>query len=128
PKHFVAFTLATGRHLGLLSPLGPGVAQRAPLGKAGLVFKQDQAVATSRRPDNRWPLVLKPGETLGRVEMVRHKACLLKRDPKVEQQRTDILRMVDHPKPPPHTHPEEDRGPTGRPTAPPLRATPQQPH
>src|SRR5262245_27221079 len=100
----------------------------SPLGKAGLVFKQDQAVATSRRPDNRWPLVLKPGETLGRVEMVRHKACLLKRDPQVVQQRTDILPIVEHAKLPPDQHPEEDRGPTGRLTAHHLRASLQQLH
>jgi hypothetical protein len=33
-KHLVAFALATGGHFGLLACGGPGVAERAPLGKA----------------------------------------------------------------------------------------------
>src|SRR6266446_4747676 len=70
PKNFVAFALATGGHLRLLPSSGPGVAQRAPLGKAGFIFKQDQAPTTLGRPENRWPLVLQPGEALRGVEMV----------------------------------------------------------
>ena len=44
-KDLVAFALPAGGDLGLMSPSGPGVAQRAPLGKAGLIFKQDQTFA-----------------------------------------------------------------------------------
>src|SRR5215471_12313620 len=60
PKDFVAFTLATGRHLRLLATARPRITQGAPLGKAGFVFKQDQPFAPLGRPDNRWPLVLQP--------------------------------------------------------------------
>src|SRR5438128_4871693 len=39
PKDLVAFAFATGGHLRLVPPSGPGVAERAPLGKTGLIFK-----------------------------------------------------------------------------------------
>ena len=39
-KDFVAFALATGRHLRLLAFGSPRVTQRAPLGKTGLITKQ----------------------------------------------------------------------------------------
>src|SRR5712691_7758257 len=42
PKDLVAFALPTGGHLWLVPPSSPGVAERAPLGKTGLIFKQDQ--------------------------------------------------------------------------------------
>src|SRR6266852_9432095 len=79
PKHLVAFALPTGGHLRLVPPSGPGGAERAPLGKTGFIFKKDQAASTFGRPDNRRPLVLQPGQALGRIEMVRYKTRLLKR-------------------------------------------------
>ena len=50
PKDLVAFALPTGGNLRLVPPSGPSVAERAPLGKTGLVFKQDQAFAPLGRP------------------------------------------------------------------------------
>src|SRR5215467_6302117 len=47
-EHFVAFTLATGGHFGLLACGGPGVAQRAPLGKAGFIAKEQQGFTLAR--------------------------------------------------------------------------------
>src|SRR5438105_15205408 len=70
PKDLVAFALATGRNLGLLAAARPRVAQRAPLRKARLIFKQDQSVATLGSPENRRPLFRKPGEALRLVEMI----------------------------------------------------------
>jgi hypothetical protein len=48
------------------------------LGKAGLIFKQDQSFHTFGCPYNRRPLFFQPGQALGGVEMIRHKARLLK--------------------------------------------------
>ena len=47
-KHLVAFALATGGHFGLLACGGPGVAERAPLGKAGVIAKEQQGFALAR--------------------------------------------------------------------------------
>ena len=46
PKDLVAFALTTGGDLRLLAAARPRVTQGAPLRKAGLIFKQDQAFAT----------------------------------------------------------------------------------
>ena len=43
-KDFVAFAFATRRHLRLLALGSPGIAQRAPLGKTGLIAKKQQGV------------------------------------------------------------------------------------
>ena len=51
------------------------------------------------------------------VEMIRHKAGLLKRKPQVVQQRTHVLAVVEHAKLTPDQHPDQDGGPTGRLTA-----------
>src|SRR5882672_11433165 len=117
PKDLVAFALATGGHLRLVSPSGPGVAQRAPLRKAGLIFKQDQTLTTLGRPENGRPFLHEPGQALGRVEMIRHKTGLLKRKAQVVQQRTDIMAIVEHPKFTPDQHTNEHTIPTGRLTA-----------
>src|SRR4030095_16989548 len=47
-KHLVAFALATGGHFGLLACGGPSVAERAPLGKAGFIAKEQQGFALAR--------------------------------------------------------------------------------
>src|SRR5262249_54678550 len=116
PKDLVAFALATGRHLRLVATARPGITQGAPLGKTGLIFKQDQSFATLGRPYKRWPLGLQPRQALGRVEMVRDKARLLKRKPQVVEQRTHIMTVIEYAKLAPHQHPNQDRVPTGRPT------------
>src|SRR5215510_8928168 len=44
-KHLVAFAFAAGAHFGLF-PFGrPGIAQRAPLGKAGFIAKEQERFA-----------------------------------------------------------------------------------
>src|SRR5919197_4117783 len=95
-KDFVAFALATGGDLRLPAPARPRVTQGAPLRKADLILKQDQPLATLGRPYNRRPLLLQPGEALGRVEMIRHKPGLLKRKSQVVEQGTDIMAVVEH--------------------------------
>src|SRR5215831_16360841 len=90
-KDFVAFALATGGALRLPATARPRVTQGAPLRKADLIFKQDQSLATLGRPDNRRPLLLQPGEALGRVEMIRHKPGLLKCKAQVVEPGTDIM-------------------------------------
>src|SRR4029450_6941771 len=57
PKDLVAFALATGGHLRLTSPSGPGVAQRAPLRKARLLFKQKQTMTPLGCPENGRPFL-----------------------------------------------------------------------
>src|SRR6516165_600374 len=116
-KDFVAFALATGGHLGLLTTSGPRVAQRAPLGKAGLILKENQPSTPFGRTQNRWPFVLQPRLAAGGVEMIRHETRLLKRKPQVVQQRTHIMSVVEHAELTPDQHPQEDGGPTGGLTA-----------
>src|SRR5438093_13712193 len=80
-KHFVSFALATGFDLGLLTAPRPRVAQRAPLGKTRLILEQDQAFASLSGAQNRGPFLLEPVLAPRGVEMIRHKAGLLKRKP-----------------------------------------------
>src|SRR5713101_6493036 len=117
-KHFVSFALATGFDLRLLSAPRPRVAQRAPLGKTGLILKENQAFASLGGAQNPGPFLLEPVLAPCGVEMVRHKAGLLKRKPQVVQQRTHILAVVEQAKLPPDQHPDEHGGPTGRLTQP----------
>src|SRR5207253_10602665 len=111
-KSFVAFALATGGDLRLPATARPRVTQGAPLCKADRIFKKDQSLATLGRPYNRRPLLLQPGEALGRVEMIRHKPGLLKGKPQVVEQGTDILAVVEHTELAPDEHPDADRVPT----------------
>src|SRR5262249_55744836 len=106
--------LATGRDLRLVATARPGITQGAPLRKTRLILEQDQPFATLGRPYNRWPLVLQPRQALGRVEMVRDKARLLKRKPQVVEQRTHIMTVIEDAKLAPNQHPDQDRVPTGR--------------
>src|SRR4051794_35814168 len=118
-KHFVAFPLATVFDLRLVPPPRPRVAQGAPLGKTRLIFKQDQTVAALGGTDKRRPFLCKPGQALGRIEMIRHKAGLLKREPEVVQQRTHVLAGVEDATHTPEKPPEGDGGATSRPPTPP---------
>src|SRR5262249_11848087 len=110
---FVAFALAAGRHLRLPAAARPRVTQGAPLRKTGFILKQDHTASTRGRTDNRRPFFLKPGQARRGVEMIRHKASLLKRQAQVVQQRTHILAVVEHAELAPDQHPDEDRVPTG---------------
>src|SRR5438309_1525045 len=112
-KHFVSFALATGFDLRLLSAPRPRVAQRAPLGKTGLILKENQAFASLGGAQNPGPFLLEPVLAPCGIEMIRHKAGLLKRKPQVVQQRTHILAVVEHAKLPPDQHTDEHGGPTG---------------
>src|SRR6266850_7308377 len=116
-KHFVAFALATGFDFGLLAAPRPRIAQRAPLGKTGLILKENEAFLSLGGAQNPGPVLLEPVLAPCGVEMIRHKAGLLKRKPQVVQQRTHILAVVEHAKLPPDQHPDEHGGPTGRLTA-----------
>src|SRR3979409_976123 len=78
-KDLIAFAFAAGGYLGLLSPTRPGITQRAPLGKAGLIFKKNQTVAARGGPQNRGPFLLEPGLTAHDIQMIRDKTGLLKR-------------------------------------------------
>jgi hypothetical protein len=62
---------------------------------------------------NPGPFLLEPVLAPRGVEMIGHKAGLLKRKPQVMQQRTHILAVVEHAKLTPDQHPEEHGGPTG---------------
>jgi hypothetical protein len=46
-KDLVGFALATGGHFGLLTLGRPGLAQGAPLGKAGFIAKEQQRLASA---------------------------------------------------------------------------------
>jgi len=69
-KYFVAFALTTSFDLRLLPAPRPRVAQRAPLGKTGLILKEDQAFPTLGGPQDHRPFLLEPGLTPSSVEMV----------------------------------------------------------
>src|SRR5262244_221649 len=112
-KHFVAFALATGFDFGLLPAPRPRVAQRAPLGKTGLILKEHQALMSLGGAPNPGPCLLEPVLAPCSIEMIRHKAGLVKRKPQVVQQRTHILAVVEHAELPPDQHPDEHGGPTG---------------
>src|SRR5215831_7692909 len=106
-KHFVAFALATGFDLRLLAAPRPRVAQRAPLGKTGLILKENQALTSLGGAQNPGPVLLEPVLAPRGVEMIRHKAGLLKRKSQVVQQRTHILAVVEHAKLTPDQYPDE---------------------
>src|SRR5215831_9068154 len=69
-KDLVAFTFATGFDLGLLAAARPRVTSRPPLGKTGLIRKEDQALTPLGGTQDHGPVLLKPGVPPGRVEMV----------------------------------------------------------
>src|SRR5215216_6313124 len=60
PKDLVGFALAAGGHLRLLSSERPRVAQRAPLGKTGLIAKAQQGLALLGLPQNLGPPSVAP--------------------------------------------------------------------
>src|SRR5262245_14499400 len=78
-KHFVAFALATRLDRGLLPAPRPRVAQRAPLGKTGLILKENQALMSLGGAQNPGPFLLEPVLAPCGIEMIRDKTGLLKR-------------------------------------------------
>jgi len=113
----VAFALATGGHLGLLPPSGPRVAQRAPLGTAGLILKENPPPTPFGRTQHHRPFLLQPRLAAGGVQMIRHETGLLKRNPQVVQQHPHIMSVVEHTELTPDQHSQEDGGPTSGLTA-----------
>jgi hypothetical protein len=113
PQNFVALALTTGRDRGLLAASGPGGAQRAPLGKSGLILKEKQTPTPLGGAQNRRPFILQPGLTVGGIEMIRYDTRLVKRQSHVVQQRTHVMAVVEDTKLAPDPHPDEDAIPTG---------------
>src|SRR5918911_4601456 len=93
-KDLIGPALATGGDFGLLAPGGPGIAQRAPLRKAGFITKEQQRLALAGSPYNVRPPGLPPLQTLGLVEVIGHKAGFLIGKSQVVQQGTEVVRMV----------------------------------
>src|ERR1043166_4782971 len=98
PKDFVRFAYATGQHFRLVSPARPGIAQRAPLGKAGLIPKEQESLALAGASQHRGPGLLTPLQALGLIKVIGDKARFLVGKAKVLQQGTDIVGMILHPK------------------------------
>ena len=65
PKHLVRLALAARGHLGLLASESPSVTQRAPLGKAGLIAKEQQGFSLLGLAQNLGPAPLTPLEAFG---------------------------------------------------------------
>src|SRR5918998_2823859 len=82
-NELVAFAFATRWHLGLLTFGCPGITQRAPLGKTGLIAKEQQGLFLPRLPPYLGPPRLTPFETFGLVKMIRDKAGFLVRKPHI---------------------------------------------
>src|SRR5215831_10563925 len=80
-KHFVTFALTTSFDRGLLPAPRPRVAQRTPLGKTGLILKENQALMSLGGAQNPGPFLLKPVLAPCSIEMIRDKTGLLKRKP-----------------------------------------------
>src|SRR5262249_47383078 len=86
PKDFVRFAYATGRHCGLMALGSPSIAQRAPLGKAGLIPKEQERLALAGAPQHGGPRLLAPLQALGLIEMIGDKAGFLVGKAQVVQQ------------------------------------------
>src|SRR5712692_3500963 len=111
-QDLVAFPFATGGHFGLVAAPRPRVTQGAPLGKTGLIFKEDQTLVTLGGAENRGPCLTAPGLSTCFIEMVRDKTRLLKRKPQIVEQRTHIMAIVEHAELTPDQDAEQDRVPT----------------
>jgi len=70
-----------------------------------------------RRPDQRRPLLLQPGEALRGIAMSRHNPGLVKRAPPVGPQRTPSLAVGEHAARTPEQPPAQDGSPPSRLTA-----------
>src|SRR5262249_31063373 len=77
PKDLVGLARAAGRDFGLLASGRPAIAQRAPLGKAGFIAKEQQRFSLPGLAYNPRPRRLTPLQTLGLIEVSRDKAGLL---------------------------------------------------
>src|SRR5262245_5792894 len=98
PKDFVRFAYATGRHCGLMALGSPRIAQRAPLGKDGLIPKEQERLALAGAPQHGGPRLLAPLQALGLIEMIGDKAGFLVGKAQVVQQSTAIVGMILYPK------------------------------
>src|SRR5262249_5622336 len=78
-KDFVRLAFAADRHLGLLAFGCPRVAQRAPLGKTGLIAKEPQGLALLGLAENLGPAGVTPLEAFGLIEVIGDKTGFLRR-------------------------------------------------
>src|ERR687887_2013742 len=78
-KDFVRLAFAAGRHLGLPAFGRPRVAQRAPLGKTGLIAKEQQGLALLGLAENLGPSGVTPLEAFGLMEVIGDKPGFLRR-------------------------------------------------
>src|SRR5262245_23265931 len=76
-KDFVRLAFTAGRDLGLLAFGRPRVAQRAPLGKTGLIAKEQQGLALLGLAENLGPSSMTPLEAFGLIEVIGDKTGFL---------------------------------------------------
>jgi hypothetical protein len=114
PKTLYPVRVPLGCARGRRATSCPRGAHRAPLGTAGLLLTQDQALTTRGGVQHLWPCLCQPGLAAGHVKMIRHHARFLHRKPHVVPQRTPIMAVGEHAARAPAQDPEEDRVPTGR--------------
>src|SRR5262249_16103599 len=69
----VGLAFAAGRHLSLLAFGRPRVAQRAPLGKTGLIAKEQQSLTLFGLAENLGPAGVTPLEAFGFIEVIGDK-------------------------------------------------------
>src|SRR5262249_20896596 len=98
PKDLVCLAFAAGGHLGLLAFGRPGIAQWAPLGKTGLITKEQQGLALLRLVQNLAPPGLAPLKAFSLAQMIRGTASFRIRRAHIHEERWDIMGMVYHAK------------------------------
>jgi hypothetical protein len=109
PKTLYPVRVPLGCARGRRATSCPRGAHRAPLGTAGLLLTQDQALTTRGGVQHLWPCLCQPGLAAGHVKMIRHHARFLHRKPHVVPQRTPIMAVGEHAARAPAQDPEEDR-------------------
>src|SRR5919205_4628397 len=111
-EDLVAFTLPSRLDQWLLAAWRPSVRQRAPLGEAGFIPKQQQGARAPRPVHERGPGLPQPCFALLWVEMIGDKARLLVGEAQVAQQFADILDVIHHAKLAPNQRLQQGSMPT----------------
>ena len=96
-KDLVGFASPTGLDDGLLAPRRPGVAQGAPLGKAGFVPEEQQGPLCPRPAHQSRPGLLPPDPAALLIKMIRDEAGFLVGEAQVRQQRAEIVHAIEPP-------------------------------
>ena len=81
-----AFAFAGGLHHRLLSTSRPGVSERPPLGKAGLIAEQHESFLGAGQSENLRPGLCAPAPPRHFIEMIGHKGRFLKTEAEVLEQ------------------------------------------